>query len=52
MIIKITGDKTNEVRYTGETIDSPSDLDWGDRSNYGEDSEVGGVLVNRDGASF
>ena len=50
MIIKTTGDQTNEVRYTGESIDPPSALDWAEIGKYGADTEVAGYLLNRDGA--
>ena len=41
--------QTNEIRYTGGAIDSPSDLDWEELGNYGADSEVGRCRVNHDG---
>ena len=44
MITNITGGKqTSDVRYEGGSIDSPSDLDWGEIENYGADSEVGKI---------
>ena len=49
MIIKTTGDQTNEVRYTGESIDPPSALDWEEIGNYGTDIEVEEYLLNHDG---
>ena len=45
----MTGGLANEVRYTGGTIDSPIDPDWGELGNYGADSGVGRYLVNHDG---
>ena len=29
MSIKLVGGQASDVRYTGEALDSPSDLDWG-----------------------
>ena len=47
-IIQITGDQTSDVRYTGEAIDPPCDLEWEEIDKYGADSEVGNYLLNRD----
>ena len=49
MSIKLVGDQTSDVRYTGEAIDSASVLDWGAVGNYGTDSEAVDYLLNRDG---
>ena len=38
-----------DVRYTGESVGSASDLDWWELGNYGTDSEVGRYLANDDG---
>ena len=43
------GDHTNDVRYSGETIDSASDLDSGELENYGADIEVARYRVSHDG---
>ena len=43
-------DPTSDVRYTGEAIDSESDLDWHAIGNYGTDREVVDYLLNHDGA--
>ena len=48
--IKLIGDHTSDVRYTGEAIDFPIDLDWGEIENYGTDSGAGDYLLNRDGS--
>ena len=48
--IEITeGDRTSDVRPTGESIDSASLLEWAEIENYGTDSEAADYLINRDG---
>ena len=44
MITNITGGKqTSDVRYEGGSIDSPSDLDWGEIENYEPISKWGNI---------
>ena len=42
-------DRTCAVRHAGESIDSPSYLDWREIENYGADSEMEAYLINHDG---
>ena len=37
----IRGGPAADVLYTGEDVEAPSDLDWGELGNYGTDSDVG-----------